>query len=126
MQYVHTRPHIGYPSMDLDIVGQTTKLNVFNKRFGLVNSRNRINKDCPAYSVAETFFGAVVDGLRALQGRITLEILQGDLMHELVKMRMKADSSRPAHFPRIYTRMWLSNVPYVLSAPSFEISLISP
>ncbi|CDO77443.1 hypothetical protein BN946_scf184857.g50 [Trametes cinnabarina] len=30
---------------------------------------------------------------------------------KLVKMQCKADLARPKHFPRKYTRMWLSNVP---------------
>ncbi len=88
----------------------------FNERMRLVKGRNmnaRINQDCPAYSVISVFFDAVVDALIALKGRILLELIQDDISAALVKMRIGLDVSRPAHFPRKYSRIWLSNVPYV-------------
>lgn len=79
----------------------------------LVKSRNidaRINQDCPTYSVISVF-DAVVDALIALKGRIRFELIQADIdiSAAFVKMRIELDVSRPVHFPRKYSRMWLSN-----------------
>lgn len=82
-----------------------------SKRLGLLGSKRKVNPDYPSYSVGEAFFGGVVNALKVLKGHLTLQILHGDLMHELAKVRLNGDHSRPAEFPRKYTRMWLSNVP---------------
>ncbi|TCD64576.1 hypothetical protein EIP91_003904 [Steccherinum ochraceum] len=107
-----TKPHIGYPNMEnLNMFGSVSLLSQFNRRMTPASKRKSINEDHPSLSVGEIFFDSVVDALKTLQGRMTLEFLQGDLMHELARMRLKADHTRPAHFPRTYMRMWLSNVP---------------
>ena len=98
----------------LDAYQTVESLRGASDRLGLMDTR-RIDSDCPSFSVADIFFTGVVEGLRSLRGRIKLEIIQGDLVHELAKMRLGGDSSRPADFPRQYMRMWLSNVPYVQS-----------
>lgn len=100
--------------MDPDPFAFVRCLEEYNQRFKLVNRYKKINKDCPSFSVVEIFFDAVLDGLKTFAGRIKLEILHGDLSRELMKIRLPEDRSRPAAFPRSYTRMWLSNVPYVL------------
>ncbi|TCD64568.1 hypothetical protein EIP91_003895 [Steccherinum ochraceum] len=108
-----TKPHIGYPTMeDLNMFGLvSTVLDQFSLRMTDKINQKSINADYPALSVGETFFDGVVEALRTLQGRITLEFLQGDLIRELSKMRLNADHTRPTHFPRSYMRMYLSNVP---------------
>lgn len=108
----------GYPEVaTLNAYATVEDLRNACDRLGLLNTR-RIDPDCPSFSVADTFFTGVVEGLKSLRGRIKLEILQGDLVHELSKMRLGGDTSRPAEFPRKYMRMWLSNVPYVLDNDS--------
>ncbi|THH22549.1 hypothetical protein EUX98_g8146 [Antrodiella citrinella] len=104
---------IGYPNLGFDIFSVVSFLQYACERFGLLGSqaRKQVDEDCPAFSIGETFFDGVVDGLKAMQGHIKLEVIHGDLMHELAKMRLNADYSRPTQFPRNYTRMWLSNVP---------------
>lgn len=80
----------------------------FAKRMGLLN--NKIDEDFPSFCVTEIFFDAVVDAFKAFQGRIQIKILLGDLSQELAKMRLPGHRSRPGHFPKSYTRAWLSNV----------------
>lgn len=75
------------------------------------------SKACEAADDAQLFFSGAAflelfgKALRELSGHIKIELLAGGLIEELAKMRFKADVSRPAEFPRFYTRMWLSNVP---------------
>lgn len=100
--------------MNLDVYQVVDALRYASERLGLLNAGRKVDPDCPSYSSVQIFFSGVVESLKALQGHIKLEILHGDLMHELAKMRLGGDVSRPINFPRQYTRMWLSNVPYVL------------
>ncbi|SJK99726.1 uncharacterized protein ARMOST_03037 [Armillaria ostoyae] len=105
---------MGYPDNNRNPFHMVSLIEPFNERMRLVKGRNmnaRINQDCPAYSVISVFFDAVVDALIALKGRILLELIQDDISAALVKMRIGLDVSRPAHFPRKYSRIWLSNVP---------------
>lgn len=81
----------------------------FNDRFGILD----VNASCPSFSILENFFSAVVDALQEMKGSITLEVIQGDIFHELRKIRLGEETSRPTEFPRQYARIWLSNVPYV-------------
>ncbi|TCD63146.1 hypothetical protein EIP91_005905 [Steccherinum ochraceum] len=98
----------GYPDLNRDMMSAVELVKRVNERLVVWHCRD---KGSPSFAIVNTFFDHVADGLKALEGRITLEILQGDLMHELAKMRMGTDHSRPSRFPRSYTRMWLSNVP---------------
>lgn len=82
----------------------------FTKRFGLLGVPDAYS---PSFSVLKKFFSAVIDALRKLKGSLVLEIIQGDIFQELRKIRLGEDASRPTGFPREYTRMWLSNVPWV-------------
>lgn len=61
--------------------------------------------------LVQSFFDAVANALNALDGKVQLEVLCGGLLQELGKMQIGADRSRPAEFPRKFTRAWLSNVP---------------
>ncbi|SJL02426.1 uncharacterized protein ARMOST_05753 [Armillaria ostoyae] len=47
---------------------------------------------------------------------IKIELLQGDISQELMKMAYGIDN-RPPDFPRTFTRMWLSNVPDYTHGP---------
>ncbi len=99
----------GYPDVEFRPFQMVEQIKDFNARMDLLRGR-KIKNDCPAYSVIEVFFDAVVDGLIALNGRVCIELLQGDVCQELTKMAYNVDN-RPANFPRAFTRMWLSNVP---------------
>lgn len=62
-------------------------------------------------------FRAVAQSLKLLGSHVKIEVLCGSLNEEVAKMRLKSDTERPETFPRLYTRMWLSNVPYVFMFP---------
>ena len=101
-----------YPDQNFDVFKTVIKsLDAFNKRFNLYESRKQADSDYPAFSAGVTFFDAAIDAIQSLQGKIKLELLHGELMHELSRMKLEGDSSRPYDFPRRYRRMWLSNVP---------------
>lgn len=106
-----TPPHHGYPQMfSSDSFATINFIEQFCRRFGLLQVQ-RPNSDAPSFSVVSTFFTAVVDSLRSLHGRITLDIVQGDVTQELMRSRLREESLAPNRMPRKYTRMWLSNVP---------------
>lgn len=73
-------------------------------------------RDALAWQTCNTFFQEVAAAMKTLGSRITIELICGGLSEELAKMRFKGDLTRPKEFPRKYTRMWLSNVPCVLSS----------
>lgn len=103
--------------MNVDPFKAVKEINNFNIRMGLVGDRNSserdVDKNYPSFSVGEVFFDAVVTALRALKGRVVLEVIQDDLSAALSKIRVGA-VARPADFPRKFMRMWLSNVPWVV------------
>jgi hypothetical protein len=94
----------------------------FNDRFnlgepvwdGIASSRFALQyqSEVSAYTVCETFFDAVVDALKAMKGRLVLEVIHGDLMQSLSRIRLGKHGNRPQSFPAMYDRVWLSNVPY--------------
>ncbi|KAK0444383.1 hypothetical protein EV421DRAFT_1800777 [Armillaria borealis] len=96
-----------YPSVEFNAFEMVERITQFNSRMGLLKER-KMDDDCPAYSVSEIFFDAVVDGLLSLNDHIKIELLQGDISQELMKMAHGIDN-RPPNFPRTFTRMWLSN-----------------
>ncbi|KAK0230370.1 hypothetical protein IW262DRAFT_397327 [Armillaria fumosa] len=104
-----------YPSVEFNAFEMVERISQFNSRMGLLKKR-KVDEDCPAYSVSEIFFDAVVDGLLALKDHIKIELLQGDISQELMKMAHGIDN-RPPGFPRTFTRMWLSNVPDYTHGP---------
>ncbi|KIM72449.1 hypothetical protein PILCRDRAFT_16127, partial [Piloderma croceum F 1598] len=79
----------GYPDLNLDAFKACQELEEYNDRF----------------------FDRVVEALKGMKGHVTIEVLQGELVQEMSKMRFRGDGSRPATFPRSFTRAWLSNVP---------------
>jgi len=104
----------GYPDLKTDPFKSVREIADYNDRFKLGDSKKSSNPDAPAYSHAITFFDGVVDALKDLVGHVKIEILRGDLIQEMCKMRFQGDDSRPAEFPRLFTRAWLSNVPFVV------------
>ncbi|GBE90092.1 hypothetical protein SCP_1801160 [Sparassis crispa] len=84
----------------------------FNTKYRL-NGESAYHRDIdsPTFTVVNDFFVAVAKAIKGMPGRITLEILSGELMQELAKMRLKTDHTRPSEFPRSYTRAYISNVP---------------
>ncbi|ETW77481.1 hypothetical protein HETIRDRAFT_446351, partial [Heterobasidion irregulare TC 32-1] len=111
---VHER-EIGYPRIIMDPFVFVRSIHQFAERMGLLN--NKIDEDFPSLCVTEIFFDAVVDAFKAFQGCIQIEILLGDLSQELAKTRLPGHRSRPGHFPKSYTRAWLSNVPDYTHGP---------
>lgn len=99
----------GYPGLKFDAFETPRQLADYNNRFGLGRATRRW--DAPAFSHTIIFFEAVVDAIVALKGRIQIEILGGELVQTMSKMKIKSDESRPPAFPRSFTRAWLSNVP---------------
>lgn len=90
------------------------QLEDFNVRMKLQGvGRNSEREDSPSYSVVGLFFDAVMESINGFKDRVQLEIICGELGHELSKMQRLTNSSRLSHFPSTFTRMWLSNVPYV-------------
>ena len=81
----------------------------------LIRTRKRHSRETykpqDAAQICAAFFTEVAAALKALEEKITIEIICGGLSEELVKMQMGTDSHRADSFPRTYTRMWLSNVP---------------
>ncbi|KAG2023880.1 hypothetical protein CC2G_001486 [Coprinopsis cinerea AmutBmut pab1-1] len=65
------------------------------------------------FYVFKQFFIRVIAALRALRGRLVVEIAVDDVITGLP--RIFADSARPKTYPNKFTRMWLSNVPCVIS-----------
>ena len=100
-----------YPDMQFDVFKTIVKaFDAFNKRFHL-DTQRIAEADNPAFSAVKTFFEVVVSSIRSLRGHFRLEIVCGDLMHQLVNLRLGGDPSRPPTFPAEFLRMWLSNVP---------------
>lgn len=100
--------------MNVDAFKAVKEINNFNIRMGLVGDRDStegdVDKSYPSFSVGEAFFDGVVTAMKALKGRIVLEVIHDDLSTALSKIRAGA-GTRPADFPGKFMRMWLSNVP---------------
>ncbi|OSD01022.1 hypothetical protein PYCCODRAFT_1478791 [Trametes coccinea BRFM310] len=73
--------------------------------------------DTLAWDIFNAFFDKIAKAIEGLGDHLTIELLVGGLAEELAKMRTKADVTRPAAFPRKFTRMWLSNVPDYTHGP---------
>ncbi|KAE9410311.1 hypothetical protein BT96DRAFT_371276 [Gymnopus androsaceus JB14] len=101
---------VGYDAFSL-----VDKIQDFNRRVGIEKLTDDIDKDCPSLFVFSTFFNAVVDALKTLKGKITVELFLGEMCQTLATMR--SGDQRPANFPRKFNRMWLSNVPDYTHGP---------
>lgn len=94
--------------MKLDAFRSIRAIEQFCKRMGHLDDPI---PDAPSFSIVSSFFSAVVESLRYMKNRVTLEFVQGDVTQELTRLRLREESSTPNATPRRYTRMWLSNVP---------------
>ncbi|THU91070.1 hypothetical protein K435DRAFT_968380 [Dendrothele bispora CBS 962.96] len=116
----------GYPDLKYDVLGLISQMNDCNKQMKVYDGKRELDKDCPSYSVISSFFDAVVDALKAMKGKIQLEILAGDMCQTLLAMKLGTDSSRPESFPRKYLRIWQSNVPDYTQGPLNSALYIAP
>ncbi|KAF8210815.1 hypothetical protein K438DRAFT_1569292, partial [Mycena galopus ATCC 62051] len=102
----------GYPDVHQDGMLLPRLFDAFNRRFGIDKGGELPPEaESPTFTHTMRFFQAAMDALKALEGSIKLEIIYGELMEELGKMRLGTDAERPAKFPRTFTRAYLSNVP---------------
>jgi len=104
---------VGYPNLIFNTHAVVQQIQTAAERLGVYTGKQKVNKDCPSYSVVVAFFDGVVEGLKAMKGKIKWEILQGEMCQTLLSMKLGADTVRPAEFPRRFMRIWQSNVPYV-------------
>ncbi|KAJ7663880.1 hypothetical protein DFH06DRAFT_1393704, partial [Mycena polygramma] len=99
------------PNLDLDPFEAPGYIDLFNQRFGINSFTENDAPDAPALSNCLDLFNKVVEALSSLQTQTKLEFICGELTQELLKMSSGCDTTRPAHFPRVYDRGHLSNVP---------------
>ncbi|PBL04096.1 hypothetical protein ARMGADRAFT_1022590 [Armillaria gallica] len=64
--------------------------------------------------------------MRLVKGTDSAGTYQDDISAALVKMQIGLDVSRPAHLPRKYSRIWLSNVPDSAHGPMNTAVYIMP
>ncbi|KAI0658112.1 hypothetical protein C8Q70DRAFT_201642 [Cubamyces menziesii] len=109
----------GYKMLTGDAFEPVNHLDDFNQRHTPRARRGPITNDANtlAWDICSKFFEQVATAIRGLDGHLTVELIAGGLSEELAKMRCKGDTTRPAEFPRKYTRMWLSNVPDYTHGP---------
>ncbi|KAJ7327536.1 hypothetical protein DFH08DRAFT_940827 [Mycena albidolilacea] len=121
----------GYPDLQPDAMNLPRLFDAFNRRFGIdAGGELPANAESPAFTHTMRFFQGAVDALKALEGKVTLEIVCGGVMEELGRMRLGTDTERPAQFPRTFTRAYLSNVPDythgVLNTAMFVVLCLQP
>ncbi|GBE90051.1 hypothetical protein SCP_1800730 [Sparassis crispa] len=75
------------------------------------HSIDDIEIDSATFMTVSDLFSAVATALKSVKGQVVLELLCGELTQELSKMRFLGDHTRPAKFPRSFTRAYLSNIP---------------
>ncbi|TFY72532.1 hypothetical protein EVG20_g469 [Dentipellis fragilis] len=116
----------GYPVISVAFFLQLEMFGAYNKYMGLKPMNTSGKDDGYAYTIMSTFFNAVVVAMKGMSHRVKLEFLLGELTGEMSKMRYGGDVSRPADFPRSYTRIWLSNVPDYTHGPMNVATLSIP
>jgi hypothetical protein len=118
------------PNLNFDAFEVPRFIRQFNRRFSLGNLNLNAPHWATAYSHVVVFFDGVIDALKAMKGRVVLELLSGDLLQTLSLMRASSLPERPTKFPCLYDRAWISNVPYVpdasvLNSPCINLILYS-
>ncbi|KDQ56564.1 hypothetical protein JAAARDRAFT_179150 [Jaapia argillacea MUCL 33604] len=83
----------------------------FNERFRLSGEGTPKPIDATASDHMNVLIDGVIKSIKALSGRFKLEFICGELTQELAKMHLGSDVMRPPSFPRLFTRMWISNIP---------------
>ncbi|KAI0772968.1 hypothetical protein BD413DRAFT_492417 [Trametes elegans] len=103
----------GYESYRCDAFEPPTDVAEFNDRANANKSLIKHDAGTLAWDTFKTFFEDRSAALHGLGDHVNVEMICGGLSEKLAKMNFKGGLTRPAHFPRKYTRMWLSNVPRV-------------
>ncbi|KAI9060061.1 hypothetical protein FKP32DRAFT_1656899 [Trametes sanguinea] len=108
----------GYPDLKLEMFDVIGHMDQFTRR-DAPDARDpmSINQSMLAVEACTAFFAEVIASIKSLEGRLIVELICGGLAEELAKMQYKADITRPKHFPRKFTRMWMSNVPDYTHGP---------
>jgi len=83
----------------------------FNKKYKLLQKDTNMINDSPTMAYMLNFLDGVVDAVKSLGNNLQCEFIAGEINQELSKVRLGTDS-RPNQFPRKWTRIWLSNIPY--------------
>ncbi|KAJ7082632.1 hypothetical protein B0H15DRAFT_852172 [Mycena belliarum] len=110
--------------IDGDTLSVVRQLAAFHKRHP--STPFRILRDSPAFGYVTGFFDSVIAALRALDGKIQLELIHGELQSELLRMRMQPASRLASNLPVSYTKMWLSNVPDYINGPMGTTLFVVP
>lgn len=100
-----------YLNMQQDVFAPVRLAADFNKKYGLLHKDKSMIKDSPTMAHMLTFLDGVVDAVQSLGGELQCEFIAGEINQELSKVRLGTDT-RPKHFPKKWTRIWLSNIPY--------------
>ncbi|KAJ7483291.1 hypothetical protein FB451DRAFT_1234002 [Mycena latifolia] len=101
----------GPPDLNLNPFEAPGYIDLFNLRFGISSTTDNSTPDAPSYGNFVDLFDKVAEAMKSLKNQVKLELLCGELMQELTKMRFGGDRTRPAEFPRTFKRAHLSNVP---------------
>ncbi|KAJ7068905.1 hypothetical protein B0H15DRAFT_139954 [Mycena belliarum] len=101
----------GPPDLNLNPFEAPGYIDLFNLRFGISSTSGNDAPDAPSFGNFADLFVEVAKAMKALKNQVKLELLCGELTQELTKMRFGGDHTRPADFPRLYSRAHLSNVP---------------
>lgn len=99
-----------YLSMPMDVFAPVRLTADFNKKYGLSHKDKNMIKDSPVMAHMVTLLEGVVDAVKFLGSQLQCEFIAGEINQELSKVRLGTDT-RPKHFPRNWTRIWLSNIP---------------
>ncbi|KAI0672209.1 hypothetical protein C8Q78DRAFT_1188078 [Trametes maxima] len=114
--YNDTRYHPsgdGYRKLELNVFQTFEFMAEFNRKEKTApGTASKIDPDKLAWDVASTFFDKVVEALRALGERITVELVAGGLSEVMAK-----DSISSVPNSRKFMRMWFSNVPDYTHGP---------
>ncbi|KAJ7452811.1 hypothetical protein FB451DRAFT_1373943 [Mycena latifolia] len=111
-------------SVDRDTFGIVRQLAAFHKRHPVTPFN--VLKDSPAFGYVTGFFDSVITAIRSLDGKFLLEFIHGDLLSELVRMRMYPSRRVELNLPVKYTKMWLSNVPDYTNGPMGTALFVVP
>jgi hypothetical protein len=100
-----------YLTMQLDVFAPVRLAADFYKKYKLLQKDTNITNDSPTMAYMLAFLDGVVDAVKSLGNNLQCVFIAEEINQELSKVRLGTDS-RPNHFPRKWTRIWLSNIPY--------------
>ncbi|RDX52492.1 hypothetical protein OH76DRAFT_1480607 [Lentinus brumalis] len=118
---VYDEARTGYPNMKEDVFGVIQRMHNFNTQ-----EHMPLYFEALAWDVCSVFFEKAAAALKAMESKVILEFMQGEICEELAQMRCDRDTTRPRKFPKKYTRMWLSNVPDYTHGPLNMIVYVAP